>query len=56
MFLNTVKAMGITRDQVPGVIEPEECAEHYAELVVNATRTEHGGKFLGYGFAEGIPW
>ena len=46
----------ITCEQVTGVIEPDECAEHYANLVLHATMAEHGGKFLGYGFAEPIPW
>ncbi|KAI5451651.1 hypothetical protein NCC49_001632 [Naganishia albida] len=56
MARKTASEFGLTPDQMPGSISPEQCAEEYAELIVKATRDEHGGKFWGQGFAEPIPW
>lgn len=57
MVRNTASDMGLTPEELlPGAISPEQCASEYADLIVKATRAEHGGKFLGRGFAEPIPW
>lgn len=56
MLFTVTKELGMTLDQLPGVIQPEECAQDYADLVIRSTRAEHGGKFLGCGFPEPIPW
>lgn len=48
--------MGFEPDQIPGAISPEQCGNEYADLIVKATRAEHGGKFWGQGMAEPIPW
>lgn len=56
MFFRAAAGMGITRDQIPGVIEPEEAGSLYAELILSSTREEHGGRFWGQGSAEPIVW
>jgi hypothetical protein len=57
MVRNTASEMGLTPEELlPGAISPEQCASAYADLIFKATRAEHGGKFLGQGFAEPIPW
>jgi hypothetical protein len=55
MARKTAAEMGFEPEQL-GAITPEQCGDEYAELIVKATRAEHGGKFWAQGFKEPIPW
>lgn len=56
MARKTAGEMGFQPEKIPGAISAEQCGNEYADLIVKATRAEHGGKFWAQGFAEPIPW
>jgi norsolorinic acid ketoreductase len=47
---------GIDMSGFPAAISPEQSAAEFADLIVKATRAEDGGKFLGQGSEEPLPW
>ncbi|KAJ9092780.1 hypothetical protein QFC21_006654 [Naganishia friedmannii] len=56
MIRESAKDFGMRVEDVPGLISPEQSAAEYIDLILKATRAEHGGRFLGQGFASPIPW
>lgn len=47
---------GIDMSGFPNAISPEQSGAEFADLIVKATRAEHGGKFLGQGSDGPLPW
>jgi norsolorinic acid ketoreductase len=56
MGAKTATEMGMHVKDFPGAISSEQAGADFADLVVKATRAEHGGKFWGQGIPEPIPW
>ena len=47
---------GVDVSGFPGAISPEQGGAEFADLIVKATRAEHGGKFFGQGTEGPLPW
>lgn len=56
MGAKTASEMGLDVKDFQGAISSEQAGGEYADLVIKATRAEHGGKFWAQGVAEPIPW